>query len=113
MSLKRPGKSTSTAEVTHVSSHGLWVLVNEKEYLLPYSDYPWFSEAKVSEIMAVELIHGRHLRWASLDVDIEVESLDYPDRYPLVYRNGSHRTAAPRANRGGLKAFDTRSGQRA
>jgi len=72
--------------VTNVSPHGLWVLVGEREYFLPFSAYPWFSDAKVSELLAVELIHGRHLRWPSLDVDIEVESLEYPDKYPLVYQ---------------------------
>ena len=93
MNSSRPGKTISKAEVTHVSPHGLWVLVGEKEYLLPYSDYPWFSEAKVSEVMTVELLHGRHLRWPALDVDIELESLDYPDKYPLVYRPAGKRSA--------------------
>ncbi len=86
MSSSGHGKSISRAEVTNVSPHGLWVLVERREYFLPFSAYPWFSDAKISELLAVELIHGRHLRWPSLDVDIEVESLEYPDKYPLVYQ---------------------------
>jgi len=92
MSSKKPGVNTSKAEVTHISPHGLWVLVGEREYLLPYSDYPWFSEAKLSDVLKVELIHSRHLRWPALDVDVEVESLEYPERYPLVYRAGKIRS---------------------
>jgi hypothetical protein len=91
MSSGRLGKNISKAEVTHISTHGLWVLVGEREYLLPYSDYPWFSDAKISDLMTVKLIHGRHIRWPSLDVDIEMESLEYPDKYPLVYQSGGRR----------------------
>ncbi len=82
----KPGRSTSAAEVTHISKHGLWVLVGEKEYLLTKEDFPWFADGKISEVENVELLHGTHLRWPDLDVDIELESLEYPDRYPLVYK---------------------------
>lgn len=71
---------------TRISKHGLWVLVGEKEYLLTYEDFSWFSAGKISEVTNVELLHGTHLRWPDLDVDIELESLKYPDRYPLVYK---------------------------
>jgi hypothetical protein len=86
MTSKKPGKNTSRVEVTHVSTQGLWVLVESKEYFLSYSAYPWFSEAKLSDVMNVELLHGHHLRWPALDVDIEIDSLNYPEKYPLVYR---------------------------
>jgi hypothetical protein len=82
----KPGKPTLGAEVTHISKHGLWVLVGEKEYLLTHEDFPWFADGKISEASNVELLHGTHLRWPDLDVDIELESLKYPDRYPLVYK---------------------------
>ncbi|HXB01297.1 MAG TPA: DUF2442 domain-containing protein [Opitutaceae bacterium] len=82
----KPGKSTSAVEVTHISKHGIWVLVGEKEYLLTKEDFPWFADGKISEVANVELLHGTHLRWPDLDVDIELESLEYPDRYPLVYK---------------------------
>ena len=83
--LKKRGKSIS-AEVSHISTHGIWVLVNDSEYMLSFSEYPWFSEAKISEIQNLQLLHGRHLRWPMLDVDIELESLVMPERYPLVYK---------------------------
>ncbi len=82
---KPRGKSIS-AEVTHISTHGLWLLVGEKEYLLPFAEYPWFAEAKVADIHAVELLHGTHLRWPALDVDLELTSLEDPAGYPLTYR---------------------------
>ena len=80
------GKSTSKAEVTQVSLHGLWVLVDEREYFLDFDEYPWFAKGSIADVTKVQLLPGRHLRWPDLDVDIELESLAYPDRYPLVYR---------------------------
>jgi len=79
------GRNTS-AEVTHISLHGLWLLVLEREYFLGFDNYPWFAEAKVVHIHDVELLHGRHLRWSALDVDIELSSLEIPSGYPLTYR---------------------------
>jgi hypothetical protein len=83
--LKNRGKSTS-AEVSHISPHGIWVLVNDSEYMLSFADYPWFSDAKVSEIQNVQVLHGRHLRWPMLDVDIELDTLVAPEGYPLIYK---------------------------
>ena len=83
--LKNRGKSIS-AEVSHISMHGIWVLVNDGEYMLSFSEYPWFSDAKLSEIQNVQVLNGNHLRWPMLDVDIEIDSLETPERYPLVYK---------------------------
>ena len=59
-------------------------MVRGKEYFLPHDDFPWFRDAKLSEILRVELLHESHLYWPDLDVDLSVESLEHPDRYPLV-----------------------------
>lgn len=80
------GKNTSAAEVQDISRHGLWLLVGQKEYFLPYKDYPWFREAKVSEIYNVELLHKKHLHWPALDVDLEIQSLQNSGQYPLIYK---------------------------
>ncbi|MFH1708647.1 MAG: DUF2442 domain-containing protein [Planctomycetota bacterium] len=74
-------------EVTCISAHGIWLFVKETEYLLPFDEYPWFRDAKMADIMAVRLLHGHHLRWDALDVDLELESLADPDQYPLIYTN--------------------------
>ena len=86
MTLSRLGKNTSEAEVTNISLHGLWLLVRNTEYFLPYEGFPWFKDAKVSEILNVELLHGFHLRWPDLDVDLDLASLEAPDQSPMVYR---------------------------
>ncbi len=80
------GIRTSNVEVVNVSSHGIWLAVRGKEYFLPYEEFPWFQDARLSEIHRVQLVHGRFLRWEDLDVELALASLEHPDRYPLKYR---------------------------
>jgi len=42
-------------------------------------------EAKISDIYNVELLHGIHLRWPALDVDLNLGALENPEKYPLIY----------------------------
>ena len=76
---------TAPAEVVHVSKRGLWLAVHEEEFFLAFQEYPWFEKAPVRSIFHVELLHGVHLRWPELDVDLELDSLRHPDKYPLRF----------------------------
>jgi uncharacterized protein DUF2442 len=87
----RPGKSTSVVEVGNVSPHGFWLLIGDQERFVSFKDFPWFREASIRELTNVELPSPRHLHWPDLDVDVAVESLDYPERYPLVSRTPNRR----------------------
>jgi hypothetical protein len=40
----------------------------------------------VEHVFAATIIGPGQLRWAALDVDIELEALVAPERYPLVWR---------------------------
>lgn len=80
------GMTTSDVEVLNIDRHGLWLFVRGAEYFLPYEDFPWFREAKVADILNVELLHGDHLHWPALDVDLSLDSLDHPESYPLICR---------------------------
>jgi len=89
MTSPKPGSDTSAVEVTNISAHGIWLLVGDKEYWLPFDKFPWFKEARVSQIGEVQFLHGYHLHWPKLDVDLELASLEDPDRFPLAYSPGS------------------------
>lgn len=86
MKSSRRGTRTSGAEVQGVLKEGVWLLVRGQEYFLPFAQYPWFKNARLSAIQRVKLLHGRHLYWPELDVDLAVESLEHPERYPLTSR---------------------------
>jgi hypothetical protein len=73
-------------EVLNVSDKGLWLLAKGREYYLPSERFPWFKNATVSDVCRVKLLHGFHLHWPALDVDLELSSLKNLENYPLVYR---------------------------
>ncbi|MGO9955135.1 MAG: DUF2442 domain-containing protein [Solirubrobacteraceae bacterium] len=77
------GAATSEAEVTNISQHGFWVLLDGRELFLPFAEFPWFKRATVEAILRLERPAPRHLRWPDLDVDLAVESIEHPERYPL------------------------------
>jgi hypothetical protein len=81
-----PGKRTSSAEVQDITPHGVWLLAKGREYFLSYGLYPWFKKATVAAAYNVELLHDMHLHWPDLDVDLELESLEAPEKYPLAYK---------------------------
>ena len=84
MKLKERGKNISEIEVTNISEHGFWLFFNEHEYFLSFKDFPWFKDAKISEIVDVELLNKTHFYWQKLDVDLDLDIIKHPEKYPLV-----------------------------
>jgi uncharacterized protein DUF2442 len=80
------GGRISRVEVTNVSTHGFWLLVDDREMFLPFDLFPWFRDASIGSLVNVERPHLQHLRWPELDVDLAIESIEHPERYPLVSR---------------------------
>src|SRR5881296_4086782 len=90
-----PGPSTSPAEVTNVSPHGFWLFLGERELFVPFKEFPWFREASVREIANVQLPSPHHLYWPELDIDLAVESIEHPERFPLISRGRSNLAMQP------------------
>ena len=96
------GTNTLAVEVTHISMHGFWLLLGDEELLLPFSDFPWFRQATVDQLCDVEWPTPDHLYWRQLDVDLSVESIRNPERFPLVSKasaNTALQGNAPQAAR--------------
>ena len=87
MTLSITGDATLAAEVEvlNISKHGFWLMIHGREYYLPFDDFPWFRNATIGEILAVELLRPDHLYWPALDVDLHLDSVQHPERYPLIY----------------------------
>ena len=84
MRSRQRGKRTSVVEVTNVSPHGLWLLLGDRELFVPFDKFPWFRDAPIAKLVRVELPSPHHLYWPGLDVDLAVESIEHPERFPLV-----------------------------
>jgi len=104
------GQSTSLAEVTKVSPHGFWLFVEERELFVPFNQFPWFQEASVREITNVQLPSPHHLYWPDLDIDLAVESIEHPEKYPLVSQAQPNKRSQPTAARRSPKKRASRRG---
>lgn len=78
------GADISKVEVLNVSPHGFWLLVGGREFFLAFTDFPWFRGATLQQFFAIELLHGDHLYWPELDVDLDLERIQHPEKFPLV-----------------------------
>ena len=83
-----PGRTTLSAEVTHINSRGLWLLVDDQEHFLAFRLFPWFRAAPIGAVMKVTRPSRTRLRWPDLDVDLALESIVCPEEYPLVSSHG-------------------------
>jgi hypothetical protein len=61
-------------------------MVRGREYFLDFDFFPWFREATVEALCGVELLHEDHLYWPKLDVDLDLDRIEHPQKYPLVAR---------------------------
>ncbi len=82
-----PGASTSTAEVTHVSRHGFWLLLDGEELLLPFADFIWFRQTTIEQLSDVSWPSPDHLYWPQLDVDLSLASIRDPGAFPLIAKS--------------------------
>ncbi len=86
MSSRKLGKDTSQVEVTNVSLHGLWLLTDDREFFLAFDDFPWFRDAPIGNVLNVQEPTPGHFFWPDLDVDLGIESIEHPERFPLKAR---------------------------
>ena len=84
MKSAQPGTSTSGAEVVGITPNGIWLLLDEEEHFLPFEEFPWFQDAPVRAVLNVERPQPQHLYWPAMDVDLHVDSIRHPEKYPLV-----------------------------
>lgn len=77
------GNSTSLVEVTHISSHGVWLLAHEKEFFMSYKDFPWFKDQAVKAIINVEEPSPGHYYWPEIDIDLTEDIIEHPEKFPL------------------------------
>jgi len=78
------GRSTLKPEIANISEHGFWIFFKGREYFLPFEQFPWFKNATVRQISDIQLLHGEHLYWPTLDVDLSFNIIEHPEKYELI-----------------------------
>ena len=54
-----------------------------KELFLPYEQFPWFKDKTINDITKVESFGEGHFYWENLDVDLSLDMIEHPERFPL------------------------------
>ncbi len=85
-SLQHGGSISQGVEVSHVSSHGFWLLGGDAELFLQFKDFPWFKDAPVGKVLNVQEPSPGHFHWPDLDAGLSAEIVANPGKYPLLAR---------------------------
>jgi hypothetical protein len=80
----RGARTSDEVEVLGLTPHALWLMVQDRELMLDFTNFPWFRRATMDQVCNVALHHGQHLHWPELDVDLHVDSIEHPERFPLI-----------------------------
>lgn len=85
-SAKRGTRFSGTVEISAVTAEGVRIVIDGRERFMPFKRFPWFKDATIAQILNVEYELEDDLRWPDLDVDLHIESIDHPERFPLIWR---------------------------
>ncbi len=81
-----PGMAISPVEVVQVTRHGLWLAVGDAEHLLDFKHFPWFRDATIEAVCNVEEVSPGHFFWPALDIDLDLDTIKEPGKYPLIFK---------------------------
>ena len=56
------------------------------DYFLSYNRIPWMRDASINNVLNVRMCGRSAIEWPALDVDLEIDSLKHPERYPLIMK---------------------------
>lgn len=75
-----------SVSVLMINAQGIMVSVDGNDYFLSYNRVPWMKDAPVRSVLNVQKEGRSSIVWPDLDVDLEIESLKHPERYPLIMK---------------------------
>lgn len=69
-----------------INSQGIMISVLGNDYFISYNRLPWMKDAAVRSVLNVRMSGNDAIEWPDLDVDLEIDSLKHPERYPLIMK---------------------------
>ena len=78
--------ANTSASVLMINGDGIMLSVCGQDYFLSYNRVPWMRDAIISHVLDVRMCGCNAIEWPALDIDLEIESLKHPERYPLVIK---------------------------
>ena len=81
---KRDKGNAISASVLMINNQGVMISMEGNDYFLSYNRVPWMKDATVRNILNIKMSGKNAIEWPDLDIDLEIDSLKHPERYPLV-----------------------------
>ncbi len=72
--------------VLMINDKGIMLSVKGNDYFISYNRIPWMKQACISDALDVKMSGRNAIEWPKLDVDLEIDSLKHPERYPLIMK---------------------------
>lgn len=91
MNLKQNSEDTLVS-VLMINDKGLMISVQGQDYFLSYNRIPWMRNASIAQALDIRMSGRNAIEWPTLDVDLEIESLKHPERYPLIMKRNTSET---------------------
>jgi hypothetical protein len=77
---------STSVSVLMINGQGIMISVCGQDYFLSYNRIPWMREASINDVLNVQMCGNEAIEWPSLNVDLEIDSLRHPERYPLLIK---------------------------
>ena len=72
-----------------INAQGIMLSVQGHDYFISYNRIPWMQDAPIRSVLNVQMSGPEAIEWPDLDVDLEIESLRHPERYPLIIKRNA------------------------
>ena len=76
----------TSVSVLMINAQGIMLSVKGQDFFLSFNRAPWLRDARINSVLNVQMSGPRAIEWPELDVDLEIESLKHPERYPLILK---------------------------
>ncbi len=84
--------SNTSVNVLMINGQGIMISVCGQDYFLSYNRIPWMRDASIKDVLNVQMCGNEAIEWPNLDVDLEIDSLRHPERYPLLIKRNPAET---------------------
>ena len=82
----RNNSRSTSVSVLMINAQGIMLSGLGQDYFLSYNRIPWMQDAPIRSVLNVQMSGPAAIEWPDLDIDLEIDSLRHPERYPLVIK---------------------------
>lgn len=76
----------TSVSVLMINAQGIMISVCGNDFFISYNRMPWLKDARISDVLNIRMAGRNAIEWETLGVDLEIESLRHPERFPLIMK---------------------------